>query len=44
MICESQSKCNNCQNVFKCFAECKRFIYDQNEDAKDNFELEDKNN
>lgn len=41
MICESQSKCKNCHNDFKCFAICSRFIYDTNEDAKDNFELEE---
>jgi hypothetical protein len=40
MICESQSKCKNCHNDFKCFACCNRFIYDQNDDAEDNFEEE----
>jgi hypothetical protein len=40
MICESQGRCKNCQNDFKCYACCNRFIYDQNEDAEDNFVLE----
>jgi hypothetical protein len=40
MICESQGRCKNRDNDFKCFAICSRFIYDQNEDAEDNFELE----
>ena len=44
MICESQFNCKNCQNDFKCFAECIRFIYDTNEDAEDNFEEERKEN
>lgn len=40
MICESQLRCKNCQNELKCYAGCNRFIYDQNDDAEDNFELE----